>query len=793
MKKFGSFRIDATDQCLWHDGKRVQITPKAFDVLRYLVDHPARLVTQDEILEAIWPEVYVNPEVLRKYILEIRKALDDKPDDPQFVETVPKRGYRFVAPVHDESTIESPARPGEAAGSEPVTETLPLVTGQREPEQGPPVVSAPSPTRQRKLWGISLVLGVLAVVLPATLIVGTFWHSVSAAKLTDKDTVVLTDFVNKTGDPIFDETLRQGLSSQLEQSPLLNLLSERRIAETLALMTYSSGTRLTGKLASDVCQRTASAATIEGSISTLGSQYVLGVRAVDCRSGDLLAEEQVTANGKEQVLRALSDAATDLRRKLGESLSSVQKYDAPAENVTTPSLDALQAYSLGYKAMITKADFLGAIPLFHRALSLDPNFAMAYARLGTCYANLGQNANSDESLSKAYDLRQRLSEREKLYITSHYEHLVKEDLEGALKTYELWMQTYPRDIVPRHNAAAIYAETGDPERAVPLEQEVLKVEPESGITYENLISSYLELNRLDEAKATARNAQAHQLDFPRLHRLLYMVDWLKHDTRGMEQEVAWLRGKPRWDVMLYEESDTAAYIGQFGKARDLTREAINAIGHSDSAQDTAAAYIAGGALREALVGNLELAKRQARNSLGSSKDKDDECMSAIALGLAGDADQATQVADDLARRFPQNVTVQLTDLPAIHGAIALGSGDAGTAVDAFSKVNPYGMGFTNKTARLVFYPAYLRGVAFLALQDGAPALAEFQKIIDSPGFVENEPIGALAYLGIGRAHALSNNRAKARSAYQGFFALWKNADSDIPILREAKVEYARLQ
>ncbi|MGA9393436.1 MAG: protein kinase [Candidatus Sulfotelmatobacter sp.] len=422
----------------------------------------------------------------------------------------------------------------------------------------------------RKMWPVALPL--LVVLLVALIAGGVYWRSRSSSRLTEKDNIVLAEFTNTTGDPVFDGTLRQGLSAQLEQSPFLNLLSDERITQTLALMSQPKDARLTRELAREVCQRTASAATIEGSISSLGSQYVVGLKAVNCRNGDVLANEQATAGGKEQVLKTLGEASTKIREKLGESLISLQKFDAPPESVTTPSLEALQAYSLGYQAMIVKGEYVAAIPLFQRAISMDPNFAMAYARLGTSYGNLGQNARAAESIRKAYELRERASEREKLYIVSHYEDYVTGNLEAARKAYELWAQTYPHDDTPPGNLGAIYNILGEYNKYLAASQEALRLDPESGISYANLLGAYLNANRLDEARATAQEAQAHNLDSPLNHVNLYLIDFLQHDVAGMEREAAGLMGKPGWeDVMPEAESDTAACSGQYSKARELSR------------------------------------------------------------------------------------------------------------------------------------------------------------------------------------------------------------------------------
>jgi len=634
-----------------------------------------------------------------------------------------------------------------------------------------------------------------AVMLLVAAVAGTFYFRSrqTTHRLTEKDSIVLAEFTNTTGDPVFDGTLRQGLSAQLEQSPFLNLLSDERVAQTLALMAQPKDARLTRELAREVCQRTASAASIEGSISSLGSQYVVGLKAVNCRSGDVLANEQATASGKEQVLKALGEATTKMREKLGESLASVQKYDAPAENVTTPSLEALQAYSLGVEALEVKNDRAAAVPLFQRAVSLDPNFAMAYARLGTSYYNLGQTARAADNTRKAYDLRERVSEREKFYIVSHYEHYLNGNLEASRKTYELWAQTYPRDDIPPGNLGVIYQNLGDYEKSLAAAQQSMKRDPGSGISYGNLVSSYMTVNRLDEARATAQEAQAHNLDNPYIHLSLYAIDFLQHDAAAMEREAAGLMGKPGVeDVILYGESDTAAYAGQYAKARELTRRASDSAQRADE-KETAAGYQAEGAVREALVGNMGLAKQQAPAALALSTGRDVESMSAIALGFAGDSAQATRLAEDLSERFPEDTIVQLEYLPMIHAATALQAGSATKAIEALAPAAPYELGVTAQTLNFALYPVYLRGEAYLAGHQGGAAAAEFQKILEHPGVVLNEPIGALAHLGLARAYVLSGDTTKAKTAYQNFFAFWKDADADIPILKEAKAEYAKLE
>jgi serine/threonine protein kinase/tetratricopeptide (TPR) repeat protein len=745
------------------------------------------LITNAILTRAPTPPLRLNPDIPPKLEDVINKALEkDK-----------KLRCQSAAEMRsDLQRLKRDTETGRTAVMDDEAEVVPQKTSSLQPASGKQkaVSSAAVPAvAEQRAGRWKILIPASAVVVAALVAGGLYIRSRHAAPLTEKDTIVLADFTNTTGDPVFDGTLRQGLSAQLEQSPFLNLLTDERVGQTLALMARPKDARFTRELAREVCQRTASGASIEGSISSLGSQYVVGLKAVNCRSGDVLANEQATANGKEQVLKALGEAATKMRVKLGESLASVQKYDAPAENVTTPSLDALHSYSLGYQAQMVKRDNASAIPFLQRAVSLDPNFAMAYARLGTNYGNLGQTARAAENTRKAYELRERVSEREKLYITSHYEDYVTGNQEAARKAYELWQQTYPRDDIPAGNLSSIYGVLGDYDKALAASQAALKLSPDSGLSYTNLVVAYSNVDRLDEARATAQEAQAHHLDNPANHLMLYVIDFLQHDAAGMEREAAVLMGKPGFeDVMLYNESDTAAYAGQFSKARELTRRASESAQRADE-KETAAGYQAESAMREALVGNMSQAKQQAQAALALSTGRDVEAISAIALGLAGDAAQASRLAADLAKRFPEGTIVQFNYLPTIHAATALQGGSATKAIEALVPVAPYEVGSAAQSFGFALYPVYLRGEAYLAAHQGSAAAAEFQKILDHPGVVGNEPIGALAHLGLARAYALSGDSAKSRTGYQNFFALWKAADSDIPILIAAKAEYVKLQ
>jgi len=664
---------------------------------------------------------------------------------------------------------------------------------KRDSESGKSAAQVEVRPPARRLWRWIAAAAVAAVALG--LAARYFIGRTSAAKLTDKDTIVLAEFTNTTGDPVFDGTLRQGLSSQLEQSPFLNLLSDSRIAQALTLMTRPKDSRLTPELAREVCQRTSSAATIEGSISSLGSQYVLGLKAVNCGTGDLMAQEQITANSKEQVLRALGDAANKMRTKLGESLASVQKYDVPLSNATTPSLEALQAYSMGIQAHLARADSAGAIPLY-RAISLDRDFAMAYANLGTCYENLGQGALGSENLSKAYALRDRVSEPENFYIVSKYHLYTTGNLEAARKTLELFARVYPRSDSPALNLSLTYSLLGDWEKSVAATEVALRLNPDLGMAYVRLAVAYLALDRPQEAKAIVERAQANHLDSPRLHTVLYMAAFMEHDAADLEREAAMVMTTGDEDLILYYQSNTAAYAGKFAKAEELAEHAVSSAMRADK-KETAAGYQAAASVSAALTGNSSLAQSRARRALELSDGRDVEVMAALGLGLVGDTEHATRLAADLAKRYPESTVVQSIALPTIHAAGALSKGEESKnldeAIEALAAASPYELGIQGLQVRFALLSVYIRGTVYLAAHRGPAAAAEFEKIVSHPGVVRNDPIGALAHLQIGRAYVVSGETVKAKAAYQDFLALWKDADPDAPILKQANAEYAKLE
>ena len=645
------------------------------------------------------------------------------------------------------------------------------------------------PVASRKLWK---VLVPAVVILVAVAIAGTlYFGSQRAHALTDRDTIVLSDFDNKTGDAVFDDTLKQGLSVQLEQSPFLALVSERKVIETLKLMGRSPEDRLTANVTREVCQRTGSKAMLTGSIAGLGSQYVIGLKAVNCNTGDVLAEAQEQAADKEAVLKALDAAAVSLRSKLGESLSTVQKYDTPLEEATTSSLDALKAYSLGVKTISVKGD-TASLPFFRRAVELDPNFAMAYVHMSEAYFVSNELVRAAENARKAYQLREKASERERFLVEGHYYLAATGELEKAAQIFELWQQTYPRDDMPHVDAGFISGVLGNWEKALEEAQQALRLEPSNAWNYVNLGFAYMTLNGLDRAEAVYKQAEERKLENEGLLQGRYWLAFVKGDAAQMAQLVSAAMGKPgAEDLLLATQADTEGWYGKLRNAHELTVRAMDSAQHND-ARETAAAYQAAAALREVESGNREQARAEANAAVKLAPNRYVRAIAALALARAGDTTGAEKLAAELDKTFPLDTLVQRYWLPTIRAAVALEHKDPNRAIELLQEANTIELGQpTNLTIFLC--PPYLRGEAYLMLHDGNRAAAEFQKFIDHRGVVMNFPWGALARLGLARAYTMQRDTAKARAAYQDFLALWKDADPDIPILKEAKAEYAKLQ
>jgi len=674
-------------------------------------------------------------------------------------------------------------------------------SGQTAAASSGTLAAQEAPARQKKrLWkalaGVVLIAGVI--------VSGLYYRSHQTKTLTEKDTIVLADFTNRTDDPVFDDTLKQALTVALNQSPFLNVLSDNKVAETLKLMARPANTAITPEVARELCQRAASKAYIAGSIAGLGSEYVLGLTAVNCQSGDPLAQQQVTATAKEKVLDALGQAAANLRGELGESLATVQRFDVPLAEATTSSLEALKAYSLGMKALREKGEAT-ALPFHQHAIQLDPNFAMGYRAVGADYFGLQELGRASEYFTKAFELREHANEREKQYITAAYYTNVTGEMDKAAQVYQEQIASYPRDNRAYILVGIVYAFQGHYEKSSDAFRQSLRLNPDISVPYVNLVNSLLALQDFNQARHIIHEAQQRKLDDFIFHSGLYAMAFLGTDSPAMAEQQKWFAGQPDSENLgLSLASDTETYLGHLSKARELTKRSVDSAIRADS-KETGAIWYENAALHEAAFGSAENAKRAAMQGLKLSPTSQAASVeAALALAMAGDIGRAESLAQDLNKRFPLDTQVQSLWLPAVRAQVALDRKNPAAALESLQAAAPIEFGqiafLTNISC---LYPTYLRGEAFLATGESVAAAAEFQKILDHGGIVWNCWTGALARLGVARANALqwknSNGadsdaaRLRARTAYQDFLMLWKDADPDVPILKQAQAEYAKLQ
>ena len=644
-----------------------------------------------------------------------------------------------------------------------------------------PAETALKPTGKSLRWavaGATLVIGGLAMG-------GWLFSSRKAHALTDKDTIVLADFTNTTGDSVFDGTLRQGLAIQLEQSPFLSIIPDQQIQQTLQMMGQKPDTKLTPEIAREICQRTSSAAVLEGSIARIDTQYLLTLKMVNCVSDESLASTEAEAGDKGHVLATLGKAASGIRSKLGESLGTVQKFDTPLEQASTPSLQALQTYYLGFKTL-AGADSGAAVPMFQRAVKLDPDFALAYLELAIAQWNLGEGRLAAENTRKALELRDHVSEREKLLIEAHYQYFVTGDMEKMQRVLQVAEQTYPRSLETHNLLGVSFLTLGQYERALAENREALRIYRDGSILSNNVVSSYVRMNRLGEARVTAEEAKAKNLD---VSYSLYVLGFLQNDPAMMKQQVDRNAGKPGVeDQFLEGEADTAAYFGRLASARVFSRRAV-ASAEVVEEHETAATYEVQSAFREALFGELAEARHHIDSAALLSLGRDGQYGAAIAQALTRNTARAQALADDLGKKFPDDTIVRFNYLPTLYALLALSRNDVSKAIEVLETASPYELG---DVGQFSLYPVYFRGEAYLAAHRGREAITEFQKILDHRGIVLNGPIGALAHLQIGRAYVMQGETQNAKAAYQDFLTLWKDADTDIPILVAAKAEYAKL-
>jgi eukaryotic-like serine/threonine-protein kinase len=672
------------------------------------------------------------------------------------------------------------------------TADAPAADAGHQPARIPPV----------RRW---LVLGGVAV---AGLLVAAYFSTRTSSSssradgVTDEDTVVVADFANSTGDSVFDGALRQGLSVQLQQSPFLRIVSDQRIRETLRLMGRPQDALLGPEIAKDLCVRVGSKAYVAGSIANIGDDYVIGLQAVNCLTGDLIAQQQVQALGKEKVLDALSRAVEKLRKTLGESLSSVEKFDTPLAQATTPSLEALRALSIGGDA-VGNGNYAAAVTWCKRAIVNDPDFAMAYGCLYAAYTNLGENSLARENVKKAYELRGKVSERERLGIEAGFNWGAIGDLEKARDAYELIVRAYPRDSDAHFNLGNIYQGLGRLDEGLAEARESFRLDPNSRMSYSYLVYSLVALNQLQEAEKIEKEALAKYPGYP-LGAMHFALASLQNNSKAMAEQVAWSTGKKGIeDVLLGYDSEALAFRGQLKKSREQFRRAAASASEANE-KETAAGYLADSALGQALFGNREEARKSALVAFAHSDSRDLQYATALVLALTGDTARPKSLAENLAKSFPEDTTVRFNYLPTLHAQLALNRDDATGAIESLQVASSHELMIpSGPPIELVMLPVFVRGKAYLKAHQGREASVEFQKILDHQGLLVFAPIRAVANLYLARAYALQSRslagpaedaaRAKARAAYEDFLTLWKDADPDVPVLKQAKTEYARLQ
>jgi DNA-binding winged helix-turn-helix (wHTH) protein len=762
--RFGVFELDTRSGELRKAGTRVSLQDQPLKILTALLERPGEVVTREDLKRRIWPEESFGDfdHAVNVAVAKLRAGLADSADAPRFVETLPRRGYRFIFPV----TLPREVPVGASSAAAGTKLKLPEKT-------------------TRFSW--TAAIGATIVIIGLAVSGWWFFHRKTHV-LTEKDTVVLADFTNRTGDAIFDDTLKQALATALAQSPFLNILSDQRVSETLRMMDRSPGEHITLDMAREICQRTGSTAVLAGSIAKLGSQYVIGLNATNCSNGDSLAREDVQAARKEEVLNALGKDATSFRKRLGESLTSIQKFDTPLEQATTSSLEALKAFTMATRS----GGATPYTPLLQHAIELDPNFALAYAVLSDYYDACGEAELASQYAQKAFDHRAHATEQERLGITATYYAAVLGDLDRELPIYPVLEQMYPRNWAPWNNSASELMSLGDYTRALNEGLEALRLNPNQSNAYLTPGRALLALNRRNEVKNIAKRAQAHAMDVPGIHILVYLVAFLDDDTKEMEAQLTPLLAKPDDGAIgaLIAQSNTEAYFGRLRNSLGILKRGLE-IAQRGNFNEAAAQVRDAEALREAEFGNPGDARRAAAAALTLSSGRNARLFAALALARAGDVTRAQAIADELNRQFPSNTLFQRYWLPTIRGSIELARRNPSKALAALRPVS-YELGDTGSLAGNL-YPAYVRGQAYLRMRQGTEAADEFQKLLDHRSIVLNSPLGALAYLGLARAYALQSENAKAQGTYQDFLTLWKDADPDIPILVAAKSEYAKLK
>jgi eukaryotic-like serine/threonine-protein kinase len=741
-------------------------------LVRFARDVPGEL--EHIVSKALRKDREERYQTVKDMLIDLKDLRRDLELQAQLERTTPPESSERATSERNDQTLTTAASAG-------VVETG-SATAVRSTSSAAYIVAEIKSHKPAAVITVALLLGAVAVLSYLYL-----FKPKRVPALTGKDTILLSDFDNTTGDAVFDGTLKQALAVQLSQSPFLNIFGDERIREALRFMGRSSDERLTRDVALEICQRQGMKALLAGSISALGTHYVITLEAINAQSGDAIAREQVEAESKEQVLKRLGEAATKLREQLGESLASIQKFDAPIEQATTSSLEAFKAYTLAVEQH-HKGKYLEAIPLYKRASDLDLNFALAYARLAAVYVNSRQFGLAAEASQKAYDLRDRVSERERLLIAANYYDDVTREVEKKIETLELWKRTYPLDFVPHNNLAFQYDNLGEYEKAVEEAREAISLNPNAAPAYSNLATALVGLNRLDEAKEVIDRALAQKIETVWMHRNLYLIAFVRGDAAAMKQQIEWTNGKPEEYAAQSWQAETAAFSGQLRKAKEFSDRAVELALRRDL-KDVAAEITAAGTARNALFGDCKQIKGQTATALAITQSYWTRFLAANALAACGEFSQTQPITDEMLKRYPKDTLLSKLFLPLIQAHGEMYRGNAAQAIRLLETTTTY------ERAPLPFPIAYLRGQAYLSQQKGAEAAAEFQKILDHTGVRgwPASPVYPLAHLGLARAAVLQGDTAKARKAYEDFFAFWKDADADLSILIEARKEYQNLK
>jgi DNA-binding winged helix-turn-helix (wHTH) protein/tetratricopeptide (TPR) repeat protein len=759
--RFGVFEADLQSGEVRKHGIRIKLRDQPFQILTLLLEHPGQVVTREELQRRLWAaDTFVDfDRGLNRAVNQLREALGDSADNPRFIETLPKRGYRFVAPVDSPPATPEPA--------EPVR---------------PPEIPAPAVRPRFGRW----LLASTAVLLVC--VAGAWLYSRRARPVAEPNTIVLMEIDNLTGDPAFDATIKQALQMDLEQSPFLRILSDQEAGGTLRLMGRSPEQRPTLAVAREVCLRAGGKAVLGGSVARLGREYVVNLNAVNCETGETLAQQQVRAAAKEDVLPGLDTAASELRGKLGESLASIRRYERPLSDfgVSTSSLEAFQAYTVGQRMVNRKGRPYG-IAFYRRAAELDPNFALAYMQMGMVYNYLGETKLAAENVTKAYALRDRVSESERFFISVEQYLDVTGQLDKVPPVCQVWIQSYPRDRVTHDRAGWAYTWLGQYENALPEAQQAYRMRGDLSVTLNLLARITLYLDRVQEARAIFQKAYDQNPDQLFWRQGTYLLAFLDGDTKRMEEQVAWALKTPgSEDHLLAMHAATNAYFGHSRTARELTRQAADFAQRAEF-RERASLLMAREALREAWFGYFDAAIRQARAAVAMVPGRDVRALAALALARSGEVAEARKLSEQLDAEFPLSTLIHGYWLPAIQAEIEVHDGNYSRAVELLRAALPYELADTPSPLT----PVYIRAEALLRAGQGAVAAGEFQKILQHRGLVANSPLGSLARFGLAQAYSRAGQAAKARAEYDNFLALWKDADPDIPILQQARAAYPK--